>query len=130
VSIVSLINFFKSEKILKTTHTSSTTIQTTTGDNSPNIQGNNNTINQNIGLTLDQELIRSQKPNITVSQFNQLKMGMTYEEVLKIVKIPADNTHSSDMVKMYTWGTETYIYMMLTFINDALDNKSQSGLAP
>lgn len=108
-------------------NTSSADTQTSSGQNSPNINGNNNSINYG-GLILDPEAIKKHKPNISTSQYAQLKTGMTYDEVLDIVKVPGSEAGASMNVTTYTWGTETYVYMTATFVDGKLQSKSQSGL--
>lgn len=101
--------------------------QATSGANSPNIEGNGNTVNYG-GLHIDQDAIKSQKPDISTEQYQSLKEGMTYQEVLAVVKIPGTESATSGRVQTYTWGTAAYIYMVLSFVDGKLHSKSQSGL--
>ncbi|WP_312678962.1 hypothetical protein [Stutzerimonas nitrititolerans] len=99
--------------------------QFTSAPNSPNISGNGNTVNYN-GLLL--QGIEENKPDISLEQYKALKTGMTYEEVLTVIKIPGTESASSGSVQTYTWGTATYIYLLITFVNGRLHSKNQSGL--
>lgn len=101
--------------------------QTTSGSNSPNIEGNGNTVNYG-GLHIDQDSIKKHKPNISIEQYQALKEGMTYQEVLAVVKISGTESATLERVQTYTWGTETYIYMVISFVDGKLHSKSQSGL--
>ncbi|WP_217474733.1 hypothetical protein [Stutzerimonas stutzeri] len=101
--------------------------QTTKGNNSPIISGNGNTVNFG-GLSLDSENIKKSKPNISLEQYQLLQQGMTYQEVLDIVKVPGVESSSTGRIKIYTWGTATYIYMTISFVDGKLHSKSQSGL--
>lgn len=107
--------------------TQSTSAQSTTGNYSPAVNGNGNTINYG-GLNFNPEAIRKNKPNITLDQYNALKPGMTYAETLEIIKIPGTQSAMSNNVETYTWGNATYIYLVLTFVNGKLHSKSQSSL--
>ena len=107
--------------------TQSTSAQSTTGDYSPAVNGNGNTINYG-GLDFNPEAIHKNKPNITIDQYNELKPGMTYAEVLDIIKIPGTQSAMSNNIEIYTWGNATYVYLMLTFVDGKLQSKNQSSL--
>ncbi len=106
---------------------SSSSDQIINSNNSPNISGNGNTVNYG-GLNLDPESIRKNKPNISLEQYQALKQGMTYHEVLDIVKIPGTESGTTDRIQTYTWGTTTYIYMVISFVDGKLHSKNQNGL--
>ncbi|SEC97774.1 hypothetical protein SAMN04490199_6343 [Pseudomonas marginalis] len=93
------------------------------GNNSPVISGNGNNVNYQSGF-LDLETIRAQRPNISDQQYAAIKPGMTYEQVLDIVKIPGKEAASSGNVQVYTWGTEVYVYMVVTLVNGKVESKS------
>ncbi|WP_312592703.1 REP-associated tyrosine transposase [Stutzerimonas nitrititolerans] len=85
--------------------------QSTSAPNSPNISGNGNTVNYN-GLLL--QGIEENKPDISLEQYKALKTGMTYEEVLAVIKIPGTESASSGPVKTYTWGTPDHMHCVWT----------------
>lgn len=101
--------------------------QVANGANSPNIKGDGNTVNYG-GLNIDPESLKKNKPNISMEQFQAITDGMTYQEVLDIIGIPGTESAVTGPVKIYTWGTESYIYMTASFVNGKLHSKSQSGL--
>ncbi|EIU1298264.1 hypothetical protein ACGHAZ_002996 [Pseudomonas aeruginosa] len=99
--------------------------QSTTGANSPVISGNGNTVNyQSHSGFPSAEMIRAQRPDISDQQYQAIQPGMTYEEVLDIVKIPGKEAASSGRVQIYTWGTEAYIYMTVTLVDGRVQSKS------
>jgi hypothetical protein len=49
---------------------------------------------------------------------------MTYEQVLDIVKIPGKEATSGGNVQIYTWGTEVYVYMVVTLVDGKVQSKS------
>lgn len=97
--------------------------QSTTGNNSPVISGNGNSVNYQAGFP-DLQTIRAQRPNISDQQYAAIKPGMTYDEVLEIVKIPGKESANNGNVVVYTWGTEIYIYMMVTMVDGKVHSKS------
>lgn len=101
--------------------------QIASGANSPNIKGDGNTVSYG-GLNIDHENISKNKPNISREQFQAITDGMTYQEVLDIVKVPGTESAVAGQVKTYTWGTESYVYMVISFVNGKVHSKSQSGL--
>lgn len=97
--------------------------QSSSGNNSPVISGNGNNVNYQSGFP-DLETIRVQRPNISDQQYAAIKPGMTYEQVLDIVKIPGKEAASGGNVQIYTWGTEVYVYMMVTLVDGKVQSKS------
>ncbi|AMT88425.1 MULTISPECIES: hypothetical protein [Pseudomonas] len=93
------------------------------GNNSPVISGNGNNVNYQSGFP-DLETIRAQRPNISDQQYAAIKPGMTYEQVLDIVKIPGKEAVSGGNVQIYTWGTEVYVYMVVTLVDGKVQSKS------
>jgi len=91
--------------------------------NSPTITGNGNNVSYQQGFP-DLETIRAQRPNISDAQYAAIKPGMTYQQVLDIVKIPGKESASNGPVQIYTWGTEIYVYMTVTLINGRVQSKS------
>ncbi|WP_423204037.1 hypothetical protein PGC34_20020 [Pseudomonas kribbensis] len=96
----------------------------TSGNNSPVISGNGNTVSYQ-SVFPDMETIKAQRPNISDEQYAAIKPGMTYEQVLDIIKIPGKETSTSGNVQVYTWGTELYIYMMVTLLDGKVHSKSR-----
>ncbi|MGC5699260.1 hypothetical protein J4P02_03540 [Pseudomonas sp. NFXW11] len=96
--------------------------QSTTGNNSPAISGNGNSVNYVSGFP-DLKTIQAQRPNISDEQYDAIKKGMSYQQVLDIVKIPGREVSSNDNVIVYTWGNELYIYMMVTLIDGKVHSK-------
>lgn len=97
--------------------------QSTSGHNSPIISGNGNSITYENGFpTL--ETVRAQGPQISDEQYNSIRVGMTYPEVLSIVKVPGKETATNGRAQVYTWGTEVYINMMVTFVDGRVFSKS------
>ncbi|MGE8186841.1 hypothetical protein [Pseudomonas sp. NPDC086278] len=70
------------------------------------------------------ETIRAQRPNISDQQYADIKRGMTYEQVLGIVKIPGKEAAGGGNVQIYTWGTEVYVYMVVTLVDGKVQSKS------
>jgi hypothetical protein len=97
--------------------------QSSSGNNSPVISGNGNNVNYQSGFP-DLETIRAQRPNISDQQYAAIKPGMSYEQVLDIVKIPGKEAGSNGNVQVYTWGTEIYVYMIVTLVDGKVKSKS------
>ncbi|WP_141687947.1 hypothetical protein [Pseudomonas sp. 44 R 15] len=77
------------------------------GNNSPVISGNGNNVNYQSGFP-DIETIKAQRPNISDQQYAAIKSGMTYEQVLNIVKTPGKEAASRGNMRegrkfTYTW---------------------------
>ncbi|VVM58697.1 hypothetical protein PS663_01193 [Pseudomonas fluorescens] len=49
---------------------------------------------------------------------------MKYEQVLDIVKIPSKEAGIGGNVQIYTWGTEVYVYIVVTLVNGKVESKS------
>jgi len=96
--------------------------QSTTGANSPAISGNGNSVNYVSGFP-DLKTIQAQRPNISDEQYDAIKTGMSYQQVLDIVKIPGRESSSNGNILVYTWGNELYIYMMVTLIDGKVHSK-------
>ncbi|MCP1487257.1 hypothetical protein J3D48_003570 [Pseudomonas fluorescens] len=97
--------------------------QSSSGNNSPVISGNGNNVSYQSGFP-DLETIKAQRPNISEQQYAAIKPGMTYEQVLDIVKIPGKEAGSSGNGQVYTWGTEIYVYMVVTLVDGKVQSKS------
>jgi hypothetical protein len=93
------------------------------GSNSPVISGNGNSVNYQSGFP-DLDTIKSQRPDISDQQYAAIKPGMTYEQVLDIVKIPGKEASSGENVQIYTWGTEVYVYLVVTMVGGKVQSKA------
>lgn len=69
---------------------------------------------------------------LTLEKFNELKNGMKYDEVVKVLGSEGTETssYSSGSLKTvtYKWEGENYARITVTFRNDELTSKIQSGL--
>jgi hypothetical protein len=97
--------------------------QSSSGINSPVISGSGNSVTYKNGFP-DLETIKAQRPNISDEQYRAIKPGMTYQQVLDVVKIPGKESGVSGNVQVYTWGTEIYVYMTVTLVNGKVHSKS------
>lgn len=93
------------------------------GSNSPVISGNGNSVNYQSGFP-DLDTIKAQRPDISDQQYAAIKPGMTYEQVLDIVKIPGKEASSGENVQIYTWGTEVYVYLVVTMVGGKVQSKA------
>ncbi len=70
--------------------------------------------------------------NLTLDNFNKLKAGMKYDEVVKILGSEGSETSSSSIgkieLKSYKWEGEKFARIYVNFKNDEMTSKSQSGL--
>ena len=70
--------------------------------------------------------------NLTLDNFNKIKTGMSYEEVVKILGSEGTETSSSTVgkyeLKSYKWEGERFVRVYASFRNNELRTKSQSGL--
>ncbi len=73
----------------------------------------------------DLETVRANSPNISDEQYAEIKQGMTYEEVLDIVKIPGRESASLGNSVVYTWGNELYVYMVVTLVDGKVQSKGR-----
>lgn len=94
------------------------------GNNSPVIRGDGNSVNYQGGFP-DLETVRANRPNISDEQYAEIKQGMTYEEVLDIVKIPGRESASLGNAVSYTWGNELYVYMVVTLVDGKVQSKGR-----
>lgn len=75
-----------------------------------------------------------QRPQVTLSQYNQLKEGISYSEVVKILGREGTLSHEKQIVrdtyKSYGWKFESarFTYIDITFKNDQLLSKMQYGV--
>lgn len=74
-----------------------------------------------------------QRAGVTMAQFNQLKEGMTYEDVVTILGSPGEQMSSSEIAGtktvMYEWNGATLgANMNAMFQNNKMASKAQFGL--
>lgn len=83
------------------------------------------------GLT-DKSSENAETADISMDKFNQIKIGMNYEDVVKIIGSEGEQTSSSKFgsneLKSYAWKGTKYSRINATFRNGELSRKSQSGL--
>ena len=69
---------------------------------------------------------------ITRAEYDQIKEGMTYDEVVAIVGGPGEESSTSDIGGMssasYTWKGGVTDFCLVTFIDGKMSSKTQSGL--
>lgn len=73
----------------------------------------------------------SETPKISLSQFNQIKDGMTYEQVSAIIgygKLSSEYTYGKNKTQMYTWDAGLMKSVTCSFENNKLTSKTQFGL--
>lgn len=73
------------------------------------------------------------KNGITLSEYNKLKKGMTYQQVVDIVgekgTLDSSTTGYGITIKIYSWNQKsTYGVASVLFENNKLESKSQAGL--
>ena len=70
------------------------------------------------------------KINLTMDKYNQLKDGMSYEEVVKILGGEGAKTPGSEDAKgiTYKWDGEDYSSVFATFQNNKMTYKTNVGL--
>lgn len=70
--------------------------------------------------------------DLTLDNFNKMKTGMSYDEVVKILGSSGSETSSSSVgkyeLKSYKWEGDKFIRIYANFRNDEMRSKSQSGL--
>jgi len=72
------------------------------------------------------------KSSITMAKYTQVKNGMAYSDVIKILGEEGNEVSNSEIGKFktatYKWDGENYSYIILTFQNDKLIYKAQANL--
>ncbi|MEZ5428141.1 MAG: DUF3862 domain-containing protein [Pyrinomonadaceae bacterium] len=70
--------------------------------------------------------------DITMEKYNQIKTGMSYDEVVKIIGSEGEESNSTTVgkyeLKTYIWKGAEYSRIFATFRNNELSSKSQSRL--
>lgn len=73
------------------------------------------------------------KAGIDENKFNQIQSGMTYDEVKNIIGEDGQNISESEIAGiktiMYQWEDDSWGIAIVTFQNDQVTNKSQSGIS-
>lgn len=95
---------------------------------------NNDTSTTNTTITPKQKEAPAKKEDkeVTLKEFNEIKTGMSYDEVVKIVGFEGEESSMNELAGiktiMYTWSNPTFSNMNATFQNDKLVSKAQFGL--
>ncbi|MBC5648505.1 hypothetical protein H8S18_09170 [Christensenella sp. NSJ-35] len=65
-----------------------------------------------------------------MEEFNKIHVGMDYDEVCKIIGSDGELQSQSSNIKIYAWDGDGSIgaNASITFINDKVESKAQSGL--
>ena len=72
----------------------------------------------------------SEKSNITMSKFNQIKTGMTYSQVVNIIGFSGILQTESGGLQVYTWQQSSPLKIIsISVMNGKVTAKSQVGLA-
>jgi len=75
---------------------------------------------------------RSEAPVVTLAEYEQVREGMTYEQVRSIIGTPGQELSRSDLAGyttvMYSWSNPNGSNMNAMFQNGRLVNKAQFGL--
>jgi hypothetical protein len=70
--------------------------------------------------------------SLTMTKFNQIKDGMSYEETVAIMGSEGNQMLSSGKgqykVETYKWEGPNFQYVMLTFMGGKMNSKAQNGL--
>lgn len=67
---------------------------------------------------------------ISMDEFEQIEIGMSYDEVVDIIGSEGELTSESDEVKIYSWEGKGSLgaNALITFYDDEVYDKAQSGL--
>jgi hypothetical protein len=121
-STFSVIGFFTSQQFNQTSY----------GPNSPIIHSNGS-----VKVDIDStprgkdwfDELEKDRPNISKEQFLSLKKGMTYEEVVALVKMEGVVQSQAEFGSNYAWGNYPFHYMHASFDkNNKLEYAVNSGL--
>lgn len=121
-STFSVIGFFTSQQFNQISY----------GSNSPIIHSNGS-----VSVDIDStpkgkdwfDELEKNRPNISKEQFLSLKKGMTYDEVVELIKIEGVVQSQSDFGSNYAWGKYPFYYMYATFDKgNKLEYAVNSGL--
>ncbi len=74
----------------------------------------------------------SEEADLTLAKYNQIKNGMSLDEVQEIIGSDGKEVSSSEIGRYKTvtqkWDGDNYAYIICTFQNDKLMFKSQGGI--
>jgi hypothetical protein len=65
---------------------------------------------------------------ISMAQYHAIQMGMSYQEVVKILGRPGVEASRSEGMVAYIWQNADFSAVVVVFINDRVHTKSPSGL--
>lgn len=84
------------------------------------------------GLSSTTTVSNTGDADLTMDKYNQIKTGMSYEEIVKIIGSEGEESNSSTAgnfeIKTYTWKGPKFTRIFATFRNNELSAKSQTGL--
>ena len=114
------------EEIAKQIDESSKNANSTSNSNSAT-PSNNNSSNNNSSNTSS-----SSKSNLTLEKYNQIKNGMSHQEVVEILGSEGIEQSSSGdgkyKVDSYKWEGDNYKFITVIFMGDKVNSKVQYGL--
>ena len=67
-------------------------------------------------------------PKISFQQYKQVKEGMTYNEVVRVIGIEGTEITRVKNVVAYAWGSKMFYCLTAQFVDGKLYSVSQSGL--
>lgn len=71
---------------------------------------------------------RPSASKITREKYNQIQLGMTYEQVVEIMGDPGEEGGSADVVKVYYWTNADNSSVSVGFANGKVTSKSNINL--
>jgi len=95
--------------------------QNSNAQNSPNIASNAPVTIHYEGKTNSRDWFseyEKNRPNISKYQYDQVKEGMSYKDVLGILKIEGTELRSSSSGRSYAWGKSPFFYLHISFGSD------------
>ena len=100
------------------------TVETTnpTADSSPKSKSDSDV---SPSKSNDSESTSSSPVGLTMSNFNRLQNGMSYEEVVKILGSEGEQTSETKFSSLYKWKGEKFAAVYVTFIDRKLSSKRQ-----
>jgi hypothetical protein len=89
-------------------------------------------VSDSAGRTVLPQSIAAPPPVVTKAEFDRIKEGMSYDEVVKVIGAPGEQLSSNDLAGiktvMYSWANSSGSNMNAMFQNDKLIQKAQFGL--
>jgi hypothetical protein len=77
---------------------------------------------------LDQADTLLNPPPITMAHYHAIQLGMSYQEVVRILGRPGEELTRSPSIVSYVWKNTDHSNLVAVFINDQLHTKGPSGL--